>query len=276
MRINRADISREMNWNDPRMHLPVIIFYGQGSLGCTFLATSMMAIILLVVTLFIEEEVRGPVQWFLVGMVLIWVLTWVFNYGHVIRLARKGKSGVAWVVDKFIYEYKDDDEVERYQCLVYEFDDRDSGDKQQVLYRTSIPREFNVPVGHRQPYVALPTGKIVTNITNKFWHETWTSKTPQELSEMVTGHVVTSGIALAGLGLAILWIRTAMAAARLDWQGMLDRFTDRTLWGTLTTPELVLDYWETILQMPGVVLAIVVAVLVSIGGFFFHLLFIER
>ena len=253
---------------DPRLKLPGVTFYGQSGLGCGFAIVSFLPFAALAVYLFVDDpEAVRLVQWFLLGFIGFWMLTWVMNYQHVGKLRRKGKPGTAVVVDKFTYK---DDEGDTMRVLVYETEHPQTGAQTRVIGHVQMPREFEVHVGQSIKFLRLPTSKILTSISSRAWPEMWSLMPKDKLANQVTGFAVISGILLTLASLAGFWVRTTMLAFQFNWSDVFNNISDRSLMEMLTSLDLQFWYCEAAGRYWILLATAGVAVVTVIGAAFFQ------
>ena len=238
-RLEELEREHMANVSDPRLHLPSVTFYGQGSLGCGFTVVSIVPFAALAAYMFIDDpEAVKLIRLFLGAFTAFWVLTWVMNCAHVGKLRRQGKPGSAVVVDKF--EYRDSD-GDTQRAMVYETEHPQTGEPTQVIGQSQMPREYKMHIGTRIEFLRLPTIKILTRLSSRVWPEMW-SRTPREkLANQVTGFAVGSGILLTLASLVGFWVRMTMLAFQLTWGDMFNAASDLRLIDMLTAPDL--QFW---------------------------------
>lgn len=264
---------RMAQFNDPRLQLPGVTFYGQSSLGCGFTIASIVPFAPLALLLFVDDpEGVRLLQWFLVGLTTFWALTWVMNYAHVGKLRRQGKPGSAVLVDRFEYR---DSEGDTQRVMVYETAHPQTGEPTRVMAHSQVAQDRKMNIGTRIEFLRLPTSKILTNLTSRVWPEMWSLTPKDKLASQVTGFAVISGVLLALASLAGFWLLTAMRAFELTWGDVFNAVGDLRIVDHLISPELPLwsremagRYWALLASAGIAVVTVIGAVLFQVVGMF--------
>ena len=250
----------EIDKNDPRLDVPTITLYRKTSSGCLWLLASTLPCLAMIFAMLTDGDGVSVSQYALLLAIGLWIALWLADANNVKRLRQSGKPGSATVVDKFSYRIRDD----RTYVVVYQFEHSQPDGQTHMVHVAEHSHSlhgFDVPLGHTMKFFSVP----LTTSMKRNWPATWSLMSPNELQVLMFTSVARTAIIFPLLGVLALWARTAWRVADLHWPEMFSAIGGTAWWRAATSLDTVGSVWTTILQVPAVPVAGIIAPIIVLG-----------